>query len=475
MKLKRITKKIRAAKGSLDFLNKAFFLLLAFCALLTLPHCPKDLPQQELSEARMHLASAEEEGAATREAQLYGDAKASLLEAHQLVATEEFSEAQEKAQVSIDLAMEARGKSMPAYLDGLEKQAKAVIDSMEEKGAHDIDAQNFEAAQNFHAKGEQFHKDANETAEKALGSRSQGKQKTALHRRALAQYRSASLAYKQVKSIGLAFEKTARSQGLDIEGLIKLAKGELGRVTLYGASKTQLEKPSSQLGAAEKAYGLKKYAEAKKSVTSARQTLAALLKELEPLYAGKLLEEAKDSVAKAEEHQKKSDTPEERQDAKKSKILDFTQEQLSSAQEARDTAEKLIGEENYSESIKESQDALNLSRVILEQVALLTPGKRARAVITPDGNGLVEDIGEGWKRYTVRDRKPADCLWCISAQTQVYGSGALWERIYTVNRKKIRNPNVIHPGQVLLIPPAKGQIGQPPSPSKSESKSEESK
>ena len=39
---------------------------------------------------------------------------------------------------------------------------------------------------------------------------------------------------------------------------------------------------------------------------------------------------------------------------KKLMTLDAMQEQLSSAREARDTSEKLLGEENYSESIKES-------------------------------------------------------------------------------------------------------------------------
>ena len=64
----------------------------------------------------------------------------------------------------------------------------------------------------------------------------------------------------------------------------------------------------------------------------------------------------------------------------------------------------------------------------------------------------------------MRDRKPADCLWCIAAQPQVYGSGVLWERIYKANRKKVRKADLIHPGQTLLIPPPEGPITQPPAP-----------
>ena len=439
---------------------RVLLVLLQFGFLLSLLHCPKDLPQQDLSEARLQLGAAEEEGASQRETQLYSDSRANLLEAHQLAAAEDFSGAQEKAQVSAGLAMDAREKTMPPYLNSLEKQAKDSLVSMEEKGAQDYDAENFKLAQGSYAKAQEFRKEGDAANEGVAGT--QGEQKQILRRKALAQYRNASLAYKRVKSIGSEVEKTLRSQGLDLGETISLAKSELEKARLYGASEAQLQKPGSQISAAQKAHGEKKYAEASKSITAARKDLAALLTQLEPVYARKLLEQAKSSVAKAEEHQKKSDTPEEREAPQKAKALDAMLEQLASAQEARDTAEKFIGEENYSESIKESKDALRLSKVILEQAGLLASGRGG--IVTSSGNGLVEDIGEGWKRYTVRDRKPADCLWCIAAQPQVYGSGVLWERIHKANRKKVKNPNVIHPGQVLFIPPPKGPITQPPAP-----------
>ena len=35
-----------------------------------------------------------------------------------------------------------------------------------------------------------------------------------------------------------------------------------------------------------------------------------------------------------------------------------------------------------------------------------------------------------------------------------YGDGNKWHAIYDANRDKIKNPDLIHPGQILTIPPA---------------------
>lgn len=43
-----------------------------------------------------------------------------------------------------------------------------------------------------------------------------------------------------------------------------------------------------------------------------------------------------------------------------------------------------------------------------------------------------------------------DCLWKIAQR--FYGRGTLWPRIYDANRKKIRHPHWIFPGQVFVIP-----------------------
>ena len=59
-----------------------------------------------------------------------------------------------------------------------------------------------------------------------------------------------------------------------------------------------------------------------------------------------------------------------------------------------------------------------------------------------DGTGLPAD-------HVVRR---GESLWAISASRTAYGRGVLWPRIYEANRGKIRDPNLIFPGQELSIP-----------------------
>lgn len=51
------------------------------------------------------------------------------------------------------------------------------------------------------------------------------------------------------------------------------------------------------------------------------------------------------------------------------------------------------------------------------------------------------------KTYTV---KSGDSLWAIAKK--FYGNGAKYMTIYNANKSKIKNPNLIYPGQVLTIP-----------------------
>jgi len=48
--------------------------------------------------------------------------------------------------------------------------------------------------------------------------------------------------------------------------------------------------------------------------------------------------------------------------------------------------------------------------------------------------------------------KKGDCLWSIAKMKGIYNDPFLWPVIYDANKNKIKNPNLIYPGQKLVIP-----------------------
>jgi len=53
------------------------------------------------------------------------------------------------------------------------------------------------------------------------------------------------------------------------------------------------------------------------------------------------------------------------------------------------------------------------------------------------------------RSYTVVE---GDFLIKIAEMRRIYGDGTQWKRIYRANRSLIRDPNLIYPGQIFLIP-----------------------
>ncbi|MCX7994923.1 MAG: LysM peptidoglycan-binding domain-containing protein [candidate division WOR-3 bacterium] len=68
-------------------------------------------------------------------------------------------------------------------------------------------------------------------------------------------------------------------------------------------------------------------------------------------------------------------------------------------------------------------------------------------------NKLAE-LKETWKKCQYGRYKVVEGDWLskIASMRNVYGDGKKWQLIYEANKDKIKNPNLIHPGMVLLIP-----------------------
>lgn len=81
----------------------------------------------------------------------------------------------------------------------------------------------------------------------------------------------------------------------------------------------------------------------------------------------------------------------------------------------------------------------------------LTRASDAAPAVGPVSGGSKGDSatggGDAPRSYTVVS---GDCLWNIAQR--FYGNGVLWPRIFDANRDKIKNPDLIYPGQVFTIP-----------------------
>jgi nucleoid-associated protein YgaU len=84
------------------------------------------------------------------------------------------------------------------------------------------------------------------------------------------------------------------------------------------------------------------------------------------------------------------------------------------------------------------QQATGTQRPVQRQRPVATGSKAT----TPQGPATTQT-----KNYTV---KAGDSLSRIAKQ--FYGNANDWQKIYQANRNRIKDPNVIHPGQQIIIP-----------------------
>ena len=539
---------------------KPLFLCVQVPLLLFLLHCPRQsISQQELTEARLQIALARDEGAtrdlATRKS--YRQAQEGLMGAHSFLRDEKYDQAQKSARHAIDQAMSAREIVLPKRLKPARERGSKAIELLNNSNIEEISPddlanaqQAFENAESYHKQGKAFQAKAKDAAEP---------ERTTLRRKALGLLRSAYLSYSRVRELADKLNQIVKARRLEIAALLKAAREELALAKNRGATFIQLKEPRNDIEAAQENYDKRRYGAAEKTLNAVREKLSDLIAELQEVHAKGFLARAKTILERAEagyELTKKQEMPE---DSELLKFLDSEiKEELTTAQEAKIAAEEFLNQKQYEEAVKESEDIIRLSQVVLEQISIRMLGKAKtsvedakasyreaiseektagskrtktladildnikeeiaiadrdkeeaeaalnskdyndsiqesiNAILLSQGalerlsqdmvvavkavtekpaplmktksavKSYLEDIGNGWKRWMVRKKRPADCLWCISSTPQIYNEGYLWRRIYRANKQKIKNPDLIYPGQVFFIPPLRGPITKPP-------------
>jgi nucleoid-associated protein YgaU len=125
-------------------------------------------------------------------------------------------------------------------------------------------------------------------------------------------------------------------------------------------------------------------------------------------------------------------------------VLSFAQEKMTEQAAQAELAK-----------IRANLDQLDADIAALEaEVAQLKTSVSKMDAMQSGLNDKVAQLKEAWKRcqwgrYTVVE---GDWLSKIASMRKVYGNGSKWPMIHEANTDKIKNPNLIYPGWVLLIP-----------------------
>lgn len=100
--------------------------------------------------------------------------------------------------------------------------------------------------------------------------------------------------------------------------------------------------------------------------------------------------------------------------------------------------------------IKALDDELNQLR--MNKIAVLPEFYNKIIQLARDIKGLYRE--KKIKSYTVGTwSENRDCLWNIAGKADIYGDPFQWPKIWQGNTDQIKNPDIIHPGQVLQLPP----------------------
>ena len=424
---------------SISSLSKAVLLTsVAFLAA----YCGSSIPVDEMSQAKYEISRAESVKAEKYSAQKYEDAKRSLFEAHDAVSEDDMDVAKEKAEAAIALAKEAFAESAPLLSQDTRAEADAAIKEAEAANAEEFATAEFQNAKTQYANGEQKH---------TAGSYVEAYQSFEMSREEAIKARNISEA--QIEGMRRDIAK--------VDDMI----AEAERYNAGSTSPAQLNNAKMKIADAKKALEEKRLKDAKMSLGEATNSAQNALASSQKTWAISKFQEAQSAVKDAEfriSALKQSLNDEEGRKAYENsqdlqETLNNAEETLTAAQDAVKSSEFALKNSQYQESYNHSEEAIRLARIIQDQTPevqmMISSAKEELGGKTTEPSET-STVAEGWKTYKVRlipERR--DCLWRIAQYDYIYADARKWPKIYRANKSKIKNPDLIYPGQIFDIPP----------------------
>jgi hypothetical protein len=122
-------------------------------------------------------------------------------------------------------------------------------------------------------------------------------------------------------------------------------------------------------------------------------------------------------------------------------------------------SKELYGKDAFNESSIKAEEALSILNSIAIAMEKTTEGvkieEETKTIAGKSGEGKIGAATEYIVKYNPKNR---DCLWRIAMY--VYKDARLWPIIYVANKDFIKDPDLIFPGQKLVVPaiPAMGDL-----------------
>ncbi len=474
-------------------LKKMLAAAAASAAFLAAVQCSdKPVPVTQLNDARLELSKAESEGADKTAAELYKKADQLLLDSHTKLAENDRDASAEQAVMSYESSVKARLLAAPVYTDEKKAAAQTSLENAEKAMAESFAAAEYNQALTLFNEAAASHDNAAklkaglpaEPASAEGEAKPSEPEAMAKKQEVLSAYEAAYTKYNNVQMTANAARTRSLARSSELTASANRTEAKLREAQSMGAQQSSPDaynKAMADLNLAKSKIASGDLKEASELLRNAEQLANTAHAAAQQSQARKLADQAKTSLdgAKRSVAQKKASSPATEEN---NSIFAKLDEFLKAGDEGLNSSETNYRNRRYDASIKDSNEVINLTKIIsaeLAKVSATDPAAVAarerqmaaeqaekdrlakeqaekdrlaaeQAKKDSDDSKKASDLPEGWSEYTV---KAPNSLWRIAKYPEIYGRGIHWKKIYEANKEQIKNPDRIYPGQVLKIPP----------------------
>jgi nucleoid-associated protein YgaU len=395
---------------------KVVIIPLLYIILLILVACEMEVPIKEMALAKEALTQAMKVQAEKYAPEELQKARESLYKAHNAVKEKKEDDARKEAKEAQALAEAAIEKALPLLAKDSLARAENDLEEARKVMAHELAKDEFSQAESLMTEARTYRD------EKKYWDAHMKAQAAALQAR------------------------TAKAQVMakipELQTRLSALKDALAEVKAQGGEKyatEELQQINTELNTAETALAKEQVKEAAGALEKADMLLAGVIQKGKKYAAYQKIEAAEKGLAELQGSPYKKDIAEE----------------LTKISGMVASSKELFDKESFEEAKIKAEEALGgiaAATIMLEKKAEEAKVAAEKEKMKEEPDAIEKGTGEFPKEYVVvLNKKERDCLWRIALKQ--YKDAKLWPLIYMANRDRIKDPDLIFPGQKFTIPP----------------------